>query len=218
MKLCAPDPGDRYQSVQEVLDALSPAAAPATMQKKKPRRLWIGVGLVVAAVAVAWLTARVGGWKYYPNPGTVMETRDTTVWDYARKNGITVSDATHVGFNGGAYNYPCQTSGFYEYFEPDGVTDWGATRLSATVTGAKKSDPDAGGNVTYTVTCAARARMDYTVAEGVEPFLPGLDLRVLELMDLRSGYTFPLGNLNGPQETTPRSVEVSGDYTFSYQG
>ena len=37
-------------------------------------------------------------------------------------------------------------------------------------------------------------------------------------MDLRSGYTFPLGNLNGPQETTPRSVEVSGDYTFSYQG
>ena len=104
---------------------------------------------------------------------------------------------------------PCQTSGFYEYFEPDGVTDWGATRLSATVTGAKKSDPDADGNVTYTVTCAARARMDYTVAEGVEPFLPGLDLRVLELMDLRSGYTFPLGNLNGPQETTPRSVEVS---------
>ena len=218
LKLCAPDPGDRYQSVQEVLDALSPAAAPATMQKKKPRRLWIGVGLVVAAVAVAWLTARVGGWKYYPNPGTVVETRDTTVWDYARKNGITVSDATHVGFNGGAYNYPCQTSGFYEYFEPDGVTDWGATRLSATVTGAKKSDPDADGNVTYTVTCAARARMDYTVAEGVEPFLPGLDLRVLELMDLRSGYTFPLGNLNGPQETTPRSVEVSGDYTFSYQG
>lgn len=72
--------------------------------------------------------------------------------------------------------------------------------------------------MTYTVTCAARARMDYTVAEGVEPFLPGLDLRVLELMDLRSGYTFPLGNLNGPQETTPRSVEVSGDYTFSYQG
>lgn len=94
LKLCAPDPGDRYQSVQEVLDALSPAAAPATMQKKKPRRLWIGVGLVVAAVAVAWLTARVGGWKYYPNPGTVVETRDTTVWDYARKNGITVSDAT----------------------------------------------------------------------------------------------------------------------------
>lgn len=141
LKLCAPDPGDRYQSVQEVLDALSPAAAPATMQKKKPRRLWIGVGLVVAAVAVAWLTARVGGWKYYPNPGTVVETRDTTVWDYARKNGITVSDATHVGFNGGAYNYPCQTSGFYEYFEPDGVTDWGATRLSATVTGAKKATP-----------------------------------------------------------------------------
>ena len=86
------------------------------------------------------------------------------------------------------------------------------------MTGAKKSDPDADDNVTYTVTCAARARMDYTVAEGVEPFLPGLDLRVLELMDLRSGYTFPLGNLNGPQETTPRSVEVSGDYTFSYQG
>ena len=57
LKLCAPDPGDRYQSVQEVLDALSPSAAPATMQKKKPRRLWIGVGLVVAAVAVAWLTA-----------------------------------------------------------------------------------------------------------------------------------------------------------------
>lgn len=218
LKLCAPDPGDRYQSVQEVLDALSPSAAPATMQKKKPRRLWIGVGLVVAAVAVAWLTARVAGLKYYPNPGTVVETRDTTVWDYARKNGITVNDATHVGFNGGAYNYPCQTSGFYEYFEPNGVTDWGATRLSATVTGAKKSDPDADGNVTYTVTCAARARMDYTVAEGVEPFLPGLDLRVLELMDLRSGYTFPLGNLNGPQETTPRSVEVSGDYTFSYQG
>ena len=218
LKLCAPDPGDRYQSVQEVLDALSPSAAPATMQKKKPRRLWIGVGLVVAAVAVAWLTARVGGWKYCPNPGTVVETRDTTVWDYARKNGITVSDATHVGFNGGAYNYPCQTSGFYEYFEPNGVTDWGATRLSATVTGAKKSAPDADGNMTYTVTCAARARMDYTVAEGVEPFLPGLDLRVLELMDLRSGYTFPLGNLNGPQETTPRSVEVSGDYTFSYQG
>ena len=53
LKLCAPDPDDRYQSVQEVLDALSPAAAPATMQKKKPRRLWIGVGLVVAAVAVA---------------------------------------------------------------------------------------------------------------------------------------------------------------------
>lgn len=218
LKLCAPDPGDRYQSVQEVLDARSPAAAPATMQKKKPRRLWIGVGLVVAAVAVAWLTARVGGWKYYPNPGTVVETRDTTVWDYARKNGITVSDATHVGFNGGAYNYPCQTSGFYEYFEPDGVTDWGATRLSATVTGAKKSDPDADGNVTYTVTCAARARMDFTVAEGAEPFLPGLDLRVLELMDLRSGYTFPLGNLNGPQETTPRSINVAEDYTFTCQG
>lgn len=218
LKLCAPDPGDRYQSVQEVLDALSPAAAPATMQKKKPRRLWIGVGLVVAAVAVAWLTARVGGWKYYPNPGTVVETRDTTVWDYARKNGITVSDATHVGFNGGAYNYPCQTSGFFEYFEPDGVTDWGATRLSATVTGAEKSDPDADGNVTYTVTCAARARMDFTVAEGAEPFLPGLDLRVLELMDLRSGYTFPLGNLNGPQETTPRSINVAEDYTFTCQG
>ena len=218
LKLCAPDPGDRYQSVQEVLDALSPSAAPATMQKKKPRRLWIGVGLVVAAVAVAWLTARVGGWKYYPNPGTVVETRDTTVWDYARKNGITVSDATHVGFNGGAYNYPCQTSGFYEYFEPDGVSDWGATRLSATVTGAEKSDPDADGNVTYTVTCAARARMDFTVAEGAEPFLPGLDLRVLELMDLRSGYTFPLGNLNGPQETTPRSINVAEDYTFTCQG
>ena len=193
-------------------------AAPATMQKKKPRRLWIGVGLVVAAVAVAWLTARVGGWKYYPNPGTVVETRDTTVWDYARKNNITAGDATHVGFNGGAYNYPCQTSGFFEYFEPDGVTDWGATRLSATVTGAEKSDPDADGNVTYTVTCAARARMDFTVAEGAEPFLPGLDLRVLELMDLRSGYTFPLGNLNGPQETTPRSINVAEDYTFTCQG
>ena len=161
LKLCAPDPGDRYQSVQEVLDALSPSAAPATMQKKKPRRLWIGVGLVVAAVAVAWLTARVGGWKYYPNPGTVVETRDTTVWDYARKNGITVSDATHVGFNGGAYNYPCQTSGFYEYFEPDGVTDWGATRLSATVTGAKKSDPDADGSVTYTVAFDTTATLRY---------------------------------------------------------
>ena len=218
LKLCAPDPGDRYQTVQEVLDALSPAAAPTTTQKKKPRRLWIGVGLVAAAVAVAGLLAWVGGLKYIPNPGTVVETRDTTVWDYARKNNITVSDATHVGFNGGAYNYPCQTSGFYEYFEPDGVTDWGATRLSATVTGAEKSEPDADGNVTYTVTYAARARMDYTVAERVEPFLPGLDLRVLELMDLRSGYTFPLGNLNGPQETTPRSIEVSGDYTFSYQG
>lgn len=68
LKLCAPDPGDRYQSVQEVLDALSPAAAPATMQKKKPRRLWIGVGLVVAAVAVAWLTAR-GRWvEILPQP------------------------------------------------------------------------------------------------------------------------------------------------------
>ena len=33
LKLCAPDPGDRYQSVQEVLDALSPAAAPTTTQK-----------------------------------------------------------------------------------------------------------------------------------------------------------------------------------------
>lgn len=161
LKLCAPDPGDRYQSVQEVLDALSPSAAPATMQKKKPRRLWIGVGLVVAAVAVAWLTARVGGWKYCPNPGTVVETRDTTVWDYARKNGITVSDATHVGFNGGAYNYPCQTSGFYEYFEPNGVTDWGATRLSATVTGAKKSDPDADGSVTYTVAFDTTATLRY---------------------------------------------------------
>lgn len=161
LKLCAPDPGDRYQSVQEVLDALSPAAAPATMQKKKPRRLWIGVGLVVAAVAVAWLTARVGGWKYYPNPGTVVETRDTTVWDYARKNGITVSDATHVGFNGGAYNYPCQTSGFYEYFEPDGVTDWGATRLSATVTGVTRSDPDADGSVTYTVAFDTTATLRY---------------------------------------------------------
>lgn len=130
----------------------------------------------------------------------------------------TADDATHVGFNGGAYNYPCQTSGFFEYFEPDGVTDWGATRLSATVTGAEKSDPDADGNVTYTVTCAARARMDFTVAEGAEPFLPGLDLRVLELMDLRSGYTFPLGNLNGPQETTPRSINVAEDYTFTCQG
>ncbi len=76
-----------------------------------------------------------------------------------------------------------------KYFEPDGVTDWGATRLSATVTGAKKSDPDADGNVTYTVTCAARARMDYTVAEGVEPFCPAWTC-VLELVDLRSGYTF----------------------------
>ena len=218
LKLCAPDPGDRYQTVQEVLDALSPAAAPTTTQKKKPRRLWIGVGLVVAAVAVAWLTARVSMVQRVDDTGTEVEVFDTTVWDYARKNNITVSDATHVDFNGGAYNYPCQTSGFYEYFEPDGVTDWGATRLSATVTGAEKSDPDADGNVTYTVTCAARARMDYTVAEGVEPFLPGLDLRVLELMDLRSGYTFPLGNLNGPQETTPRSINVAEDYTFTCQG
>lgn len=217
LKLCAPDPGDRYQSVQEVLDALSPAAAPTTTQKKKPRRLWIGVGLVVAAVAVAWLTARVSMVQRVDDTGTEVEVFDTTVWDYARKNNITVSDATHVDFNGGAYNYPCQTSGFYEYFEPDGVTDWGATRLSATVTGAEKSDPDADGNVTYTITCAARTRMDFTVAEGAEPFLPGLDLRVLELMDLRSGYTFPLRNLNGPQETTPRSIEVGGDYTFSYQ-
>lgn len=217
LKLCAPDPGDRYQTVQEVLDALSPAAAPTTTQKKKPRRLWIGVGLVVAAVAVAWLTARVSMVQRVDDTGTEVEVFDTTVWDYARKNGITVSDATHVGFNGGAYNYPCQTSGFYEYFEPDGVTDWGATRLSATVTGADKSDPDADGNVTYTITCAARTRMDFTVAEGAEPFLPGLDLRVLELMDLRSGYAFPLRNLNGPQETTPRSIEVGGDYTFSYQ-
>mgnify|MGYP002769225065 FL=1 len=217
LKLCAPDPGDRYQTVQEVLDALSPAAAPTTTQKKKPRRLWIGVGLVVAAVAVAGLTARVSMVQRVDDTGTEVEVFDTTVWDYARKNGITVSDATHVDFNGGAYNYPCQTSGFYEYFEPDGVTDWGATRLSATVTGAEKSDPDADGNVTYTVTCAARTRMDFTVAEGAEPFLPGLDLRVLELMDLRSGYTFPLRNLNGPQETTPRSIEVGGDYTFSYQ-
>lgn len=217
LKLCAPDPGDRYQTVQEVLDALSPAAAPTTTQKKKPRRLWIGVGLVVAAVAVAWLTARVSMVQRVDDTGTEVEVFDTTVWDYARKNNITVSDATHVDFNGGAYNYPCQTSGFYEYFEPDGVTDWGATRLSATVTGAEKSDPDADGNVTYTVTCAARTRMDFTVAEGAEPFLPGLDLRVLELMDLRSGYTFPLRNLNGPQETTPRSIEVGGDYTFSYQ-
>ena len=218
LKLCAPDPGDRYQSVQEVLDALSPAAAPATMHQKKPRRRWNGVGGGVAAVAGGWRTARGGGGKSARHPGTVVETRDTTVWDYARKNGITVSDATHVGFNGGAYNYPCQTSGFFEYFEPDGVTDWGATRLSATVTGAEKSDPDADGNVTYTVTCAARARMDFTVAEGAEPFLPGLDLRVLELMDLRSGYTFPLGNLNGPQETTPRSINVAEDYTFTCQG
>lgn len=218
LKLCAPDPGDRYQTVQEVLDALSPAAAPTTTQKKKPRRLWIGVGLVVAAVAVAWLTARVSMVQRVDDTGTEVEVFDTTVWDYARKNNITVSDATHVGFNGGAYNYPCQPSGFFEYFEPDGVTDWGATRLSATVTGAEKSDPDADGNVTYTVTCAARARMDYTVAEGVEPFLPGLDLRVLELMDLRSGYTFPLGNLNGPQETTPRSINVAEDYTFTCQG
>lgn len=218
LKLCAPDPGDRYQSVQEVLDALSPAAAPATMQKKKPRRLWIGVGLVVAAVAVAWLTARVSMVQRVDDTGTEVEIFDTTVWDYARKNNITAGDATHVGFNGGAYNYPCQTSGFFEYFEPDGVTDWGATRLSATVTGAEKSDPDADGNVTYTVTCAARARMDFTVAEGAEPFLPGLDLRVLELMDLRSGYTFPLGNLNGPQETTPRSINVAEDYTFTCQG
>lgn len=218
LKLCAPDPGDRYQTVQEVLDALSPAAAPTTTQKKKPRRLWIGVGLVVAAVAVAWLTARVSMVQRVDDTGTEVEVFDTTVWDYARKNNITVSDATHVGFNGGAYNYPCQPSGFFEYFEPDGVTDWGATRLSATVTGAEKSDPDADGNVTYTVTCAARARMDYTVAEGVEPFLPGLNLRVLELMDLRSGYTFPLGNLNGPQETTPRSINVAEDYTFTCQG
>lgn len=218
LKLCAPDPGDRYQSVQEVLDALSPAAAPATMQKKKPRRLWIGVGLVVAAVAVAWLTARVSMVQRVDDTGTEVEIFDTTIWDYARKNNITAGDATHVGFNGGAYNYPCQTSGFFEYFEPDGVTDWGATRLSATVTGAEKSDPDADGNVTYTVTCAARARMDFTVAEGAEPFLPGLDLRVLELMDLRSGYTFPLGNLNGPQETTPRSINVAEDYTFTCQG
>lgn len=124
-----------------MLDALSPAAAPAATQKKKPRRLWIGVGLVVAALAVAGLLAWGGGWKYYPNPGTVVETRDTTVWDYARKNNITADAATHVSLNGGAYNYPCQTGGFYEYFEPDGVTDWGATRLSATVTGAEKSDP-----------------------------------------------------------------------------
>ena len=218
LKLCAPDPGDRYQSVQEVLDALSPSAAPATMQKKKPRRLWIGVGLVVAAVAVAWLTARVSMVQRVDDTGTEVEIFDTTVLDYARKNNITAGDATHVGFNGGAYNYPCQTSGFFEYFEPDGVTDWGAARLSATVTGAEKSDPDADGNVTYTVTCAARARMDFTVAEGAEPFLPGLDLRVLELMDLRSGYTFPLGNLNGPQETTPRSINVAEDYTFTCQG
>lgn len=218
LKLCAPDPGDRYQTVQEVLDALSPAAAPPTTQKKKPRRLWIGVGLVVAAVAVAWLTARVSMVQRVDDTGTEVEIFDTTVWDYARKNNITAGDATHVGFNGGAYNYPCQTSGFFEYFEPDGVTDWGATRLSATVTGAEKSDPDADGNVTYTVTCAARARMDFTVAEGAEPFLPGLDLRVLELMDLRSGYTFPLGNLNGPQETTPRSINVAEDYTFTCQG
>ena len=218
LKLCAPDPGDRYQTVQEVLDALSPAAAPTTTQKKKPRRLWIGVGLVVAAVAVAWLTARVSMVQRVDDTGTEVEIFDTTVWDYARKNNITAGDATHVGFNGGAYNYPCQTSGFFEYFEPDGVTDWGATRLSATVTGAEKSDPDADGNVTYTVTCAARARMDFTVAEGAEPFLPGLDLRVLELMDLRSGYTFPLGNLNGPQETTPRSINVAEDYTFTCQG
>lgn len=218
LKLCAPDPGDRYQTVQEVLDALSPAAAPTTTQKKKPRRLWIGVGLVVAAVAVAWLTARVSMVQRVDDTGTEVEIFDTTVWDYARKNNITAGDATHVGFNGGAYNYPCQTSGFFEYFEPDGVTDWGATRLSATVTGAEKSDPDADGNVIYTVTCAARARMDFTVAEGAEPFLPGLDLRVLELMDLRSGYTFPLGNLNGPQETTPRSINVAEDYTFTCQG
>lgn len=218
LKLCAPDPGDRYQTVQEVLDALSPAAAPTTTQKKKPRRLWIGVWLVVAAVAVAWLTARVSMVQRVDDTGTEVEIFDTTVWDYARKNNITAGDATHVGFNGGAYNYPCQTSGFFEYFEPDGVTDWGATRLSATVTGAEKSDPDADGNVTYTVTCAARARMDFTVAEGAEPFLPGLDLRVLELMDLRSGYTFPLGNLNGPQETTPRSINVAEDYTFTCQG
>lgn len=218
LKLCAPDPGDRYQTVQEVLNALSPAAAPTTTQKKKPRRLWIGVGLVVAAVAVAWLTARVSMVQRVDDTGTEVEIFDTTVWDYARKNNITAGDATHVGFNGGAYNYPCQTSGFFEYFEPDGVTDWGATRLSATVTGAEKSAPDADGNVTYTVTCAARARMDFTVAEGAEPFLPGLDLRVLELMDLRSGYTFPLGNLNGPQETTPRSINVAEDYTFTCQG
>ena len=43
----------------------------------------------------------------------------------------------------------------------------GATRLSRHRDRREKSDPDADGNVTYTVTCAARARMDYTVAEGV---------------------------------------------------
>lgn len=217
LKLCAPDPADRYQSVQEVLAALSPAAAPQT-HKKKPRRLWWGVGLVAAALAVAGLLALVGGMQYIPNPGTVVETRDTTVWNYARKNNITASDTTHTSFNGGAYNFPCETDGFFEYFEPDGVTEWGATALYATVTGAEKSEPDADGNVTYTITCAARTRMDYTVAEGAAPFLPGLELRVPELMDLCSGYTFPLGNLNGPQEAAPRDITVTGDYEFSYQG
>ena len=81
--------------------------------------------VVVAAVAVAWLTARVSMVRRIAESGAGLEIFDTTVWDYARKNNITAGDATHVGFNGGAYNYPCQTSGFFEYFEPDGVTDCG---------------------------------------------------------------------------------------------
>ena len=219
LKMCAPDPADRYQTVQEVMAALTPGVKLPLDKKRRKRRIRFAVGLGAAAVLVAVGIALTGRHWYIPPVGTVFEERDTTAWDYARQNNITLSDRSHTSFNGGAYCYPCQTDGFHEYFEPDGVTDWGATALYATVTGAQKSEPDADGNVTYTITYAARAQFNYTVAEGAEAFMPGIDMRSFEVMDLRSGYVFPLGNLNGAQESTPRQFNPTPvDCTFSYQG
>ena len=137
-----------------------------------------------------------------PETSTV-ETNDWKIWAYEHM--YTAKDADEA------------TQAFIDFMMSDEVQGSLVSENGYISVSGMKVSRDADGNVTYTVTCAARARMDYTVAEGAEPFLPGLDLRVLELMDLRSGYTFPLGNLNGPQETTPRSIEVGGDYTFSYQ-
>ena len=224
LKMCAPNPDDRYQSVQEVLAALSPApaasskpAAPKRHQKKH-RALW-AAGLAAAAVVLGLLVALPGMFQHIESSSTVFAQRDITAWDYARQHDLTLGSETHIHLEDGAYSYPCRPDGFHESFEPAGVTDWGVSALDATVTAAKKSDQDAEGNVTYTISYTARTQMDYTVGEDAEAFLPGIELRVLELMDLRSGFVFPLVNQNGVRDSTPpQRGGAPEDYTFTYQG
>ena len=224
LKMCAPNPADRYQSVQEVLTALSPApaasskpAAPKQPQKKR-RTLW-AAGLAAAAVVLGLLAALPGMFQHIESSSTSFVQRDITAWDYARQHDLTLASESHLELTGGAYDFACQPAGFHEPFQPEGVTGCGAEPLYATVTAAEKSAPDAEGNVTYTISYTARTQMDYTVGEDAKAFLPGIELRVLELMDLRSGFVFPLVNQNGVRASTPpQSGGSPEDYTFTYQG